>query len=123
MDVGPCSFDRYQPWPIIYKTNESSGCIFMKTHCTDEGQLVYQSGDSNTDTTCRCDYSKGYDFLFKPKHPCFCVPRIEDCSCYLKTCSQSNPVNSRGMQLYFTFTRLEICFIFLESINQFIPCS
>ncbi|CAC5365090.1 unnamed protein product [Mytilus coruscus] len=94
MDVGPCSVDRYQPWPIIYKTNVSSGCIFMKTNCINEGQLVYHPGDTNTDTTCRCDYTKGYDFLFKPKHPCFCVPRIEDCSCYLKTCPQSKPVYS-----------------------------
>ncbi|CAC5390359.1 unnamed protein product [Mytilus coruscus] len=90
LDADICSSERYQPWPIKFYTNISTNCIFLKSVCNEEGQVVYGEGNRNTDTTCRCDYTSGYNFLVKPRHICFCVPSEEDCSCYLKTCPDSS---------------------------------
>ncbi|CAC5410853.1 TTN [Mytilus coruscus] len=90
LDADTCSLERYQPWPIKFYTNVSTNCIFLKSTCNEEGQVIYDKGNRNTDATCRCDYTRGYDFLVKSLNPCFCVPSKEDCSCYLKTCPKSN---------------------------------
>ncbi|CAG2194443.1 unnamed protein product [Mytilus edulis] len=84
LDADVCSLDRYQPWPLTYYTNVSTNCIFLKATCNEEGQVVHDKGNRNTDITCKCDYTKGYDFLVKPRNPCFCIPSEEDCSCFLK---------------------------------------
>lgn len=89
LDADICSFERYQPWPIKFYTNVSTNCIFRKSGCYEEGQVVYSNGNRNKDNTCRCDYTRSYNFLVKPQNPCFCVPSLEDCSCYLKTCKDS----------------------------------
>ncbi|CAG2202324.1 unnamed protein product [Mytilus edulis] len=89
LDADICSSERYQPWPMTFYTNVSTNCIFLKSLCKEEGQVVNENGNRNTDTTCKCDYTKGYDFLVKPRNPCFCVPLEEDYSCYLKTCIDS----------------------------------
>ncbi|CAG2231770.1 unnamed protein product [Mytilus edulis] len=94
LDADICSSERYQPWPIKFFTNISSNCIFLKSTCNEEGQVVYSNGNRNTDITCRCDYTRGYDFIVKPRKPCFCVPSEEDCSCYLKMCHDSSFVLS-----------------------------
>ncbi|XP_076086860.1 uncharacterized protein LOC143057439 [Mytilus galloprovincialis] len=86
LDADICSSERYQPWPITFLTNVSNSCIFHKSACSEEGQVVYDNGNRNTDVTCRCDYTRGYEFSIKPRNPCFCVPSEEDCSCYLKMC-------------------------------------
>ncbi|XP_071138284.1 uncharacterized protein [Mytilus edulis] len=86
LDADICSKERYHPWPIKYYTNVSTNCIFLKSVCNEEGQVVYGNGNHNTDITCRCDYTRGYDFIGKPRNPCYCVPSEEDCSCYLKAC-------------------------------------
>ncbi|CAC5422093.1 unnamed protein product [Mytilus coruscus] len=98
IDAEICSVERYQPFPIKFYTNVSTNCLFLKSVCNDEGQVVYGNGDRNTDTTCRCDYSRGYDFLVKPINPCFCQPSQEDCSCYLKTCSNTSDILSPDFQ-------------------------
>lgn len=90
LDADVCSSNRYQPWPITFYSNASTNCIFLKSRCNEEGQIVYDEGSRNMDNTCVCDYTSGYDFLVKPRHPCFCVPSEEDCSCYLKTCPDSS---------------------------------
>ncbi|CAG2239834.1 unnamed protein product [Mytilus edulis] len=90
LDADICSFERYQPWPITFYTNVSTNCIFLKSACNEEGQVVYDNGNRNTDITCRCDYTRGYDFLNKPQNPCFCEPSKEDCSCFLKTCPKAS---------------------------------
>ena len=54
--------------------------------CKGEGQTVINNGTAISDRQCGCDYSNGYDFVTKPKHPCFCVPSEEDCSCYFRSC-------------------------------------
>ncbi|CAG2235183.1 unnamed protein product [Mytilus edulis] len=89
LDADICSSERYQPWPITFYTNVSTNCIFLKSACNEEGQVVYEYGNRSTDTTCRCDYTSGYDFIVKPRNQCFCVPSKEDCSCYLKMCPKA----------------------------------
>lgn len=86
LDADICSQERYHPWPIKFYTNLSTNCIFRKSVCSEEGQVVSDHGNRNTDTTCGCDYTRGYVFLAKPRNPCVCVPSEEDCSCYLKKC-------------------------------------
>ncbi|XP_071125223.1 uncharacterized protein [Mytilus edulis] len=79
----PCANDRYQP--ITFWTN-SNLCKFGKSVCTDEGQVLFSLGTTKTDSTCRCDYTKGYDFVVRPKSSCFCLPSEEDCSCFIRNC-------------------------------------
>ncbi|CAC5410004.1 unnamed protein product [Mytilus coruscus] len=85
---GKCLRNRFQPFS--YWTNGSvSDCIFVKSTCSAEGQVVYKDNSSKEDTACRCDNVKNYSFIKNPKHICFCIPSQEDCSCYIKSC----PVN------------------------------
>ncbi|CAC5410613.1 TTN [Mytilus coruscus] len=107
IDADICSVERYQPFPIRFYTNASTNCIFLKSVCNEEGQVVYGHGNRNTDTTCRCDYRRGFDFLVKPNNQCFCKPLQEDCSCYFKTCSNTSQVLSHDYQcIYITDTNL-----------------
>ncbi|XP_076089957.1 uncharacterized protein LOC143061987 [Mytilus galloprovincialis] len=94
IDAEVCSVERFQPFPIRFYTNVSTNCIFFKSFCNEDGQVVYDHGNRNTDTTCRCDYRRGYTFLVSPKNPCFCKPSQEDCSCYLKTCLNTSRILS-----------------------------
>ncbi|CAG2239836.1 unnamed protein product [Mytilus edulis] len=94
LDADVCSSKRYQPWPINFYTNVSTKCIFVKSTCNEEGQVIYDKGNRNIDVTCRCDYTRGYDFIVKTLNPCFCVPSKEDCSCYLKKCTKSTDMLS-----------------------------
>ncbi|CAC5392913.1 unnamed protein product [Mytilus coruscus] len=82
----PCSEYRYQPF--TFWTNGSSKCVYKKTSCTQEGQVIYNNGTalSDPDRTCQCDYTNNYNFQVKPRNSCFCVPIVEDCSCYVKPC-------------------------------------
>lgn len=89
-----CASDRYQPF--IFWTNGSNICQFEKSICAGEGQISLTSGTNKADTTCRCDYTKGYDFVVKPKHKCYCMPTEEDCSCFIQYCP-SGYVLSPGM--------------------------
>lgn len=85
IDGSQCSRNMFQP--IKFWTNGSSDCIFEKTLCEEEGQVVFENGNPKNDRSCRCDYTKGYAFVKKPNHKCFCEPRTEDCSCHIKKCS------------------------------------
>ncbi|CAG2227944.1 unnamed protein product [Mytilus edulis] len=75
-------------------TNVSTNCIFLKSTCNEEGQVIYEKGNRNSDTTCRCDYTRGYNFLLNLKIHAFCVPSQEDCSCFLKACPKSTDILS-----------------------------
>lgn len=92
-----CTSGRYQPF--IFWTNGSNICKFEKSICEDEGQIRYSSGTTKADGTCRCDYTKGYDFVVRPQHTCFCLPSEEDCSCYIRQCP-SGFVLSQGTNKY-----------------------
>lgn len=92
-----CPVSRYQPF--AYWTNSENRCIYQKSNCTAEGQhLLSNSGTTTTDSTCRCDYRKGYSYLMRPEDPCNCKPNEEDCSCYLKFCNDDQ-VLSPGTQI------------------------
>ncbi|VDI09723.1 Hypothetical predicted protein [Mytilus galloprovincialis] len=80
----PCNRTRYQPFKFSMDGN--SDCVFLKSMCSEDGQIVYSNGTTKTDITCRCDYTRGYNFVKIPKHTCYCDPSREDCSCYKKPC-------------------------------------
>lgn len=84
-NLAECNTDRYQP--IVFTTHGNSDCIFLKSKCDGEGQVVYSNGSSGNDTACQCDYTKGYQFVSTPKHSCFCLPSEEDCSCFRLKCT------------------------------------
>lgn len=83
LDAKPCSDERFSPHNIW--SNEGPYCQFKKYLCSEEGQVTVENGNTSTDNSCRCDYTKGYDYLHRPKNPCRCFPE-EDCSCYKSTC-------------------------------------
>ncbi|VDI74393.1 Hypothetical predicted protein [Mytilus galloprovincialis] len=82
-----CDSNFYQPFKFLSSGN--SRCVYKKSYCSEEGQIVYRNGTEKNDKFCRCDYTRGYDFITRPNHPCWCVPSKEDCSCYHKTCSSN----------------------------------
>ncbi|CAC5389978.1 unnamed protein product [Mytilus coruscus] len=85
---GDCIKQRFHPF--IFWTNGSvSDCIYAKSICGEEGQVVYRDNSSKDDRTCRCDYENNYSFIRTPRNFCYCLPSEEDCSCYIKSC----PVN------------------------------
>ncbi|VDI00546.1 Hypothetical predicted protein, partial [Mytilus galloprovincialis] len=85
---GYCVKQRFQPF--VFWTNGSvSDCIFVKSICSEEGQVVYQNNSSKDDRTCRCNYKKSYAFIQKPRNDCYCIPTEEECSCYIKSCPEN----------------------------------
>ncbi|CAC5408763.1 unnamed protein product [Mytilus coruscus] len=83
---GICSQKRFQPF--IFWTNASiNDCIYSKSKCSEEGQIVYNDNSTKDDIACRCDNKKGYSFITTPRNLCFCIPTEEDCSCHVKSCS------------------------------------
>ncbi|XP_071153192.1 uncharacterized protein [Mytilus edulis] len=110
IDAEVCSAERFQPFPIRFYTNVSTNCIFFKSFCNEDGQVVYDPGNRNTDTTCRCDYRRGYTFVVSPENSCFCKPLQEDCSCYLKTCLNTSILSPDYLCLYKTdFNQVTHC--------------
>lgn len=87
LDGKKCDKDYYQPFK--FWTNATSKCLLQKSQCTEEGQITAEDGNSITDRTCRCDYTRGYTFFKQPLKKCFCVPSLEDCSCHQTTCPSS----------------------------------
>ncbi|CAC5376411.1 unnamed protein product [Mytilus coruscus] len=86
LDGIQCEKNRFQP--IKLWTNGSTDCILAKTVCNEQGQVIHDEGNSTSDRTCRCDYTKGFAFVKRPKQDCFCNPFLEDCSCFLKPCNK-----------------------------------
>lgn len=74
--------------------NGNSKCVFLKSICTEDGQILYSDGTTKTDVTCRCDYSRGYAYVNIPKHTCYCDPLSEDCSCYKKSCGDNEELTA-----------------------------
>ncbi|CAG2204511.1 unnamed protein product [Mytilus edulis] len=85
-NLAECNAGRYQP--IVFTTHGNSECIFSKSKCADEGQVVFRNDSSSNDVTCRCDYTKQYAFVTKPKNRCVCNPSEEDCSCFRVPCTK-----------------------------------
>ncbi|XP_052073785.1 uncharacterized protein LOC127711717 isoform X1 [Mytilus californianus] len=97
-DAAFCDASRYQP--IKYFTNVSAECLFQKSTCSGLGQTIHTNKNPVTDLTCRCDHKKGYTFTTPPKNQCFCVPSVEDCSCYRKPCNSSTIGLSQDYQCF-----------------------
>lgn len=79
-----CEDDLYQPF--IFYTNTSSDCEMQRSFCSEKGQIVSNDGTIKTDRQCRCNYAEGYTYVTKPTNVCSCIPSLEDCSCYRKSC-------------------------------------
>lgn len=84
-DFTPCETNRFQP--IYLWSNVSGHCTFKKSQCAEDGQILFNNGSTEKDRSCRCDYTRGYAFITKPKNECFCNLSHEDCSCYKKYCT------------------------------------
>lgn len=91
IDGEPCEKNRYQPFK--FQTDGYNKCIFEKSVCNEEGQIAQNSGNTTADTSCRCDYTKGYRFVIEPTNKCYCRPTHEDCSCYKKKCRNNEFLN------------------------------
>ncbi|XP_071164677.1 uncharacterized protein [Mytilus edulis] len=87
-----CPDGQYQPMPYASnEDNKNDKCLYLKTRCNGEGQLIHDISEKpDKDRTCRCDYSRGYDFVYKPRNRCYCIPTEEDCSCYRKPCNNNS---------------------------------
>lgn len=105
-DTKPCTQDRFQPFS--FSTSQGNDCIFKKSICSDDGQIVYGIGSRRNDRECRCDYTKSFKFLSTSrKHRCSCDPTEEDCSCFMKSCGPGE-VLSPGRNIILKFSRTEI---------------
>lgn len=111
IDGKPCERNFYQPFK--FNSSGNSGCVYNKSVCTEEGQFIYKNENSQTDRVCRCDDSKGYAFIHRPQHRCYCVPSKEDCSCYFKKCSPGELL-SKGILVHAT---LFIDFTFFSQMD------
>ncbi|XP_052091589.1 ankyrin repeat domain-containing protein 12-like isoform X4 [Mytilus californianus] len=85
-DTTKCRPERFQP--IDFTTVGNSDCVFQKSKCVQEGQIIssLKNDSSLEDTKCLCDYTKGYSFINVPKDKCYCNPSVDDCSCYREFC-------------------------------------
>ncbi|XP_052075431.1 uncharacterized protein LOC127712866 [Mytilus californianus] len=85
-DTESCLMERFQPFSFF--TSQGNNCIYKKTMCIEEGQLIYSNGTSVYDRKCRCDYTNNFSFVSKKRvDMCSCDPTNEDCSCFIKLCS------------------------------------
>ncbi|CAG2203956.1 unnamed protein product [Mytilus edulis] len=83
-DQVPCNASRYQPF--TFTTNGNSQCTLRKSLCKSSGQIVASNGSFFADASCRCDYTRNFDYIIPPKDPCSCKPAEEDCSCHIRKC-------------------------------------
>lgn len=83
----PCENNRFQPFK--FSMDGYNECVFLKSTCNDNGQILHNHGTPKSDITCSCDYTRGYAFVNKPNNTCYCNPRYEDCSCYKKSCREN----------------------------------
>lgn len=88
-----CEDTRFQPFALW--ENVSSDCVYIKSLCVEEGQLLNSYDRSTmTDWSCRCDYSKGYSFVLRPENMLLCRPTEEDCTCFIKACQVGEQLSS-----------------------------
>lgn len=82
-----CSSERFQPLGFNLWQNVSSQCIFLKSFCNEEGQVIHINGSAEKDVSCRCDHTRGYAFVANNNtDKSSCKSLEEDCSCYMKKC-------------------------------------
>ncbi|XP_052063861.1 uncharacterized protein LOC127703825 [Mytilus californianus] len=71
-----------------------TACVYEKSHCNEEGQVIYSDNSTKDDRACRCDYKKGYSFIKTPRNVCYCIPTEEDCSCYDTSYSTNSTISA-----------------------------
>lgn len=99
---GNCRKERFQPF--IFWTNGSvSDCIYVKSICSEKGQVSYKDDSSTDDRVCGCDYRKSYSLIHTPRNNCYCIPSEEECSCYIKSCPE-NYTLSAGISFKSSFS-------------------
>lgn len=76
--------NRFQPF--YFKTDGMSDCIYSKSFCSEEGQILHTDDSTKNDRKCRCNHKKNFSFAITPIHLSYCIPTEEDCSCYIKPC-------------------------------------
>lgn len=72
-------------------------CVFEKSICNEEGQVIYNDNSTKDDRSCRCDYKKKYEFIKTPQNVCFCIPTVEDCSCYDTSYSTNSNISAGSL--------------------------
>lgn len=82
-----CSSTRFQP--LQFSSFKDSRCVLEKSLCSEEGQVLADTGTAEIDRSCRCDYVKGYAILANTSNLCSCTPSEEDCTCFKKSCSDT----------------------------------
>lgn len=65
--------------------------------------MIVTEYSASEDTTCRCDYDRGYSFLSQPKHITYCIPSKEDCSCYRKQCPDGHMLNAGTCSIFYLY--------------------
>ncbi|CAC5426454.1 unnamed protein product [Mytilus coruscus] len=104
-DTESCSLDRFQLFSFF--TSQGNNCVYKKTMCNEEWQLIYSNGTSVNDRKCRCDYTKNFSFVStKRVDMCSCDPTNEDCSCCFKLCSvgQILTPGKINVKIYYEFS-------------------
>ncbi|CAG2241962.1 unnamed protein product [Mytilus edulis] len=79
----PCDHEFYQPL-----NSRLSGTVdaFINNLTAARKDKSYRNGTEKIVRSCRCDYTRGFDFITRPNNPCLCDPSSEDCSCFHRTC-------------------------------------
>ncbi|VDI63304.1 Hypothetical predicted protein [Mytilus galloprovincialis] len=106
LDAEKCSNERFSPESTW--TNEGDRCPYLKSNCSEEGQVTVRNELTYNDSWCRCDYTRGYDFITPPKDRCKCRPREEDCACYVKPCGSDEYSLSQDYDCYQRKSHIEI---------------
>ncbi|CAG2192461.1 unnamed protein product [Mytilus edulis] len=78
--------NRYQPFGLQHFSDQ---CVYQRSMCSEAEQLRFNDGSVTVDKSCRCNGAQGYAFVTSPKRRCYCTPSTEDCSCYLKRCTDN----------------------------------
>lgn len=97
-----CPGDEFQFEPSW--SNEQSRCLFRKSFCNEEGQIIYSDENSSRDRRCVCDYTNGYKFTTYPINRNYCVPFEEDCSCY-RDIKQEDSYTTGTSELHYSTLR------------------
>lgn len=96
---GNCSEQRYQP--IVFFAKTSTDCMYIKSTCEEEGQLVVSNRKGYQDRQDKCDFKAGYSYIIHPRNPCACIPSEEDCSCIRKHCNNSEVLSAGIIYFYY----------------------
>ncbi|XP_052080387.1 serine/threonine-protein phosphatase 6 regulatory ankyrin repeat subunit A-like isoform X2 [Mytilus californianus] len=80
-----CPKHLYQPFPVL--SYEISDCEYEKSSCNGIGQIPCGNGNTTDDSTCGCDYKKGY--VMNSQTKCCSPSRFEECYCQYHTCDNN----------------------------------